>query len=163
MKNSEAKITTILGKGSVVHGDFTVPGSVRIDGCVEGDVNVKGQLIVGATGKVFGNVTAASVIVGGEVNGSVEAKEKVELVSTARLIGDIRTEIIVIDAKAVFQGRCDMNQDEDKTRKHAPKETKAGKKSAKVALQEALKEMEEESEEMDYLESVAANSEEFEA
>lgn len=144
MKKAETKISTIIGKGAVIDGDFAAAGSVRMDGVVEGNVKVTGQLLVGATGKIHGNIDAQAVVIGGEVNGSVKAPERAELTSTARVIGDIKTGVIVIDEKAVFQGKCDMNQEEAKPKKRPVRESRAGKKSAKDALKEALKEMEEE-------------------
>ncbi|MDE5679471.1 MAG: polymer-forming cytoskeletal protein, partial [Lachnospiraceae bacterium] len=54
MKKSETAITTIIGKDSVVEGDFRSGGSVRLDGTVEGNVTVEGNLIIGATGKIHG-------------------------------------------------------------------------------------------------------------
>lgn len=144
MKRAEAKITTIIGKDAVLEGDFMASGSIRLDGCVEGNVKVSGICIVGAAGKIHGNLEAYSTIIGGEVLGNVTVEERTELTGTARLIGDIRTNLIVIDEKAIFQGRCDMNQDETKIRKRPPRENRAAKKSAKDALKEALQEMEEE-------------------
>ena len=35
MKKSETAITTIIGKDSVVEGDFRSSGSVRLDGTIE--------------------------------------------------------------------------------------------------------------------------------
>lgn len=145
MKRAETKITTIIGKGCVLNGDFTAAGSVRLDGCVEGNVTVSGQLVLGATGKIRGNVEASAAVLGGEVNGNVKALERTELTSTARVIGDITTNLIVVDEKAIFQGRCDMNQEEAKPAKRRPvRENRAGRKSAKDALKEALREVEEE-------------------
>lgn len=143
-KNSENKITTIIGKDAVVDGDFNAAGSVRLDGVIEGNIKVGGHLLVGVTGKIHGDVEANSTAIGGEVLGNVVALAKTELTSTARVIGDIRTNVIVIDEKAVFQGRCDMNQEEVKPRRRPPRESKAGKRSAKEALRDALKAAEEE-------------------
>lgn len=142
MKKSETKIATIIGKDSVVEGDFRAAGSVRIDGVIEGNVTVSGNLVVGATGRINGNVEAASAMIGGEINGNVAVTEKTELTSSARVIGDIKTLLIVIDEKAVFQGKCDMNQEEGKARKRPTKVRGMGRKSAKDALREALKEAE---------------------
>lgn len=143
-KNAENKISTIIGKDVVVDGDFTAAGSVRLDGTVEGNVKVGGHLLVGVSGKIHGDLEAASTAIGGEILGNVTAPEKTELTSTARVIGDIRTNVIVIDEKAVFQGRCDMNQEEAKPRRRPPRENRAGKRSAKEALRDALKAAEEE-------------------
>lgn len=149
MKNkrnaAKLKINTILGAGTVFQGDFTSEGSVRVDGTVEGSIKVKGALIVGAKGKITGDVEAGSAVVGGEILGNVNAPEKIELTSSARVIGDMVTAVIVIDEKAVFQGKCDMNQDvPEAQKKPSAKAVRFGKKSAKAAIAEALKEVEEE-------------------
>ncbi len=145
-KNKELIITTLIGKGAECNGDFSAKGSARIDGCVNGNVAVTGTLIVGVTGSINGDITAQAAIIGGEVIGNVTASERTELTQTARLIGDINTEIIVIDEKAVFQGGCNMNRETaGKRPKPAAKVLRAGKRSAKEAIAEALKEVEEES------------------
>ena len=82
-------ITTILGRGTGIQGDFEVDGSARIDGEINGDVKVNGVLIRGAEGKKFGNVEADDAIIGGEVNGNVIAENKAELIKTAELLGEI--------------------------------------------------------------------------
>lgn len=144
-KNAEVKITTLLGKGAELTGDFNVQGSARIDGTINGDVTIKGTLIMGAGGVINGNVSAEAIIIGGEVQGSILAPEKAELTATARVIGDISTKIIVIDENAIFQGRCDMNQEvvDRKSRANHSKAIRNGRKSAKAAIEEALKEVEE--------------------
>lgn len=161
MKKADAKINTIIGKGTVITGDFTARCSVRLDGTIEGEVNVDGTLIVGAAGKINGSIEAASAIIGGEVYGDVNAPEKIEITSTAKVIGNLKTNIIVIDEKAIFQGGCDMNQEVAegaKPRKRIMRETRSGKKSAKDALKEALMEVEAENR-MESGETVAASAE----
>lgn len=146
-KEKQVKISTLIGKGSELIGDFSVKGSARIDGKITGNVNVSGTLLVGATGSINGNVSANAIVVGGEVLGDITAPEKTELTATARVLGDVATKVIVIDENAVFQGRCDMNQTEPERKaklKVASKTARAGKKSAKAAIAEALKEVEEE-------------------
>lgn len=145
MKHTDKKMTTMIGKNSVVGGNLTVEGAARVDGIVEGSAKVTGILIIGSCGKIQGDVEAHSVVIGGEVNGDVTVQEKTELTSTARVIGDIHTSVIVIDEKATFQGKCDMNIATGKSKKRTVKERKV-KKSAKDALKEALKEVSEENE-----------------
>lgn len=143
MKKKEIKITTLLGQGSEYIGDITAQGSIRVDAKVVGNITATGTLIVGATGSIEGNIEADAVLIGGEVLGNVVAIEKAELTATAKVLGDITTKVIVIDEKAVFQGKCDMNQEMPERRgKVSAKAVRAGKKSAKAALAEALKEVE---------------------
>jgi cytoskeletal protein CcmA (bactofilin family) len=145
-KNSEVKINTLLGSSSEMTGDFKSEGSVRIDGRINGNVTVTGVLIIGAAGTISGNVSAKSAIIGGEVLGDVTVAEKTELTATAKVIGDISTSVIVIDENAIFQGKCDMKQEIPETASRAAqvKAIRAGKKSAKAAIAEALKEVQEE-------------------
>lgn len=145
-KSKEIKISTLLGRGTELKGDFAAKGSARIDGKVEGNVIVTGCLIIGAGAVITGDVTAASILIGGEVMGNVIAPEKAELTTTARVLGDITTQVIVIDERAVFQGKCNMNQEvpAKKAKSNVAKAVRAGRKSAKAAIAEALKEVQEE-------------------
>lgn len=160
-KNTEVKISTLLGKDSECVGDFSAKGSVRLDGKITGDVTVTGTLIIGAAGSVSGNITAEAVVIGGEVLGNVTAPEKAELTETAKVLGDIATKVIVIDEHAVFQGKIDMNQEvPGKRNKPNIKAVRAGRKTAKAAIVEALKEVEEEAKREETVSGAAASEEE---
>ncbi len=155
----EIRITTIIGKGAECNGDFSAQGSVRIDGCVRGNVTVTDTLVIGTTGYIEGDISAKGVIIGGEVMGNVNAPERAELTANARVIGDICTSIIVVDEHAVFQGKCDMNQEVPGKRvKPGARAMRAGRKSAKAAIEEALKEVEAANKESVTTEAVAEDS-----
>ncbi len=111
MKNQKLNITTLIGKGAVMEGDFAAPGCVRIDGRINGNVNVEGTVVVGTCGEIKGNVKCAGLIVGGDIEGNIIAPERAELASTARVIGDIHTGNIIIDENAIFQGKCVMSEE----------------------------------------------------
>ena len=144
-KNADTKMSTLIGAGAELTGDFTLDGSARIDGKIGGNVTVTGNLILGAGSIVTGDVQAASVLIGGEVTGNITAPEKAELTASAKVLGDIATKVIVIDEHAVFQGKIDMNQTvpDRKGKARTAKAVRAGRKSAKAAIAEALKEVEE--------------------
>jgi cytoskeletal protein CcmA (bactofilin family) len=138
------KLTTILGNETEFQGNMQAVGSARVDGSINGNVKVTGSLVIGACGYVNGDIDAETVIIGGEVIGNVSATEKVELTSSAKVIGDISTKVIVIDGNAVFQGRCDMKQEvpeSGKKRQLPGKMMRTGRKSAKAAIEEALREV----------------------
>jgi len=145
-REKQVQINTLIGKDAELLGDFTAAGSVRIDGKVTGNVTISGTLIIGAGGSIDGSVSAEAVVVGGEVTGDIIAPKKAELTSTAKVLGDITTGVIVIDENAVFQGRCDMNQEipDKKLRARNAKAIRNGRKTAKAAIAEALKEVAEE-------------------
>lgn len=149
MKKAEkenVKISSIIGEGTVIDGDYSAKGAVRMDGAINGNVQVTGILIMGAAGKIRGDVTAASAVIGGELIGNLITENKVELTGSAKVIGDIKTNGIVIDENAIFQGRCDMNQEvpagTKSSGRRSSKAVREGRKSAKEAIEEALKEAE---------------------
>lgn len=142
MRKNETQISTIIGMNAECNGDFKAEGTIRVDGTVNGNVTVTDAVIVGASGCINGDINAKKVIIGGEVYGNLNVPEKVELTSTARVIGDITTNGLVIDEQAVFQGRCDMNQDAGKRPKPSRRELKEMQKEAKSAVSDALKNIE---------------------
>lgn len=155
MKSKEVRITTIIGQGAECNGNFSAGGSVRIDGTVNGDVTVTGALIVGSTGAINGDVSAQSAMIGGEIVGNVTVADKTELTGTAKVLGNISTTLIVIDEKAIFQGSCNMGQAASEMRKRpAGKEIRDGKRSAKAAIEEALREVEAANRESDQGDSI---------
>ncbi|MCI9337527.1 MAG: polymer-forming cytoskeletal protein [Lachnospiraceae bacterium] len=138
MRKNETQISTIIGMNAECAGDFMAEGAIRIDGTVNGNVTVSDTVIVGASGCINGDIDAKKVIIGGEVYGNLNVPEKVELTSTARVIGDITTNGLVIDEQAIFQGRCNMNQDASKRPKPNRREIKVMQKEAKAAVADAL-------------------------
>ena len=144
MRKKETQITTIIGIGAECNGDFKSESSIRIDGVINGNVIVANTVIVGASGIINGDINAKMVVIGGEVYGNLNVPEKVELTSTARVLGDITTSGLVIDEKAIFQGRCDMNQDAGKKPKPNNKALKADRKTSNSVVAEALRQADEE-------------------
>ncbi|HPI38385.1 MAG TPA: polymer-forming cytoskeletal protein [Ignavibacteriaceae bacterium] len=112
MKLSQSKTTeeiSIINKGVDVKGDLNSSGSIRIDGKITGNVFVTGDLILGSTGIVFGEVKGRNIVLGGKINGKVFASEKVILESGAELKGDLTAKILVVHEGALFEGNSRMN------------------------------------------------------
>jgi cytoskeletal protein CcmA (bactofilin family) len=106
--SSVERITTVLGVGLVWQGSLSGSGGVRIEGAFEGQIAIKGLLVVGETGKVTcDNVRAASVIVAGAVKGYISA-QKVEIRSTGRVWGDIVTTAFATEEGAFLRGQIRM-------------------------------------------------------
>lgn len=126
----DGKVTNIVCKGCVIGGDFTSPESTRIDGEVKGSVSVKGLLILGSDSVVNGDVTAEAAMIGGVVNGNITAPGKVQLAETAKVNGNIKTDVLVVDEHAFFQGQCDMKKDEEPAKEKKAKAKKTEEKPA---------------------------------
>jgi cytoskeletal protein CcmA (bactofilin family) len=66
-------------------------GGLRIEGAVEGDIALRGLLVIGESGRVTCHeLRANTVIVAGAVRGDITA-EKVEIRSTGRVWGNVVT------------------------------------------------------------------------
>ena len=102
------RITSVLGAGLVWQGSISGSGGVRVEGTFEGQIALKGLLVIGETGKVTcESVRAASVIVAGAVKGNISA-QKVEIRSTGRVWGDIVTTAFATEEGAFLRGQIRM-------------------------------------------------------
>jgi cytoskeletal protein CcmA (bactofilin family) len=105
---SVERITSVLGAGIIWQGSISGSGGVRIEGMFEGQIALKGLLVVGETGTVTcENVRAANVIVAGAIKGNIAA-QKVEIRSTGRVCGDIVTTAFATEEGAFLRGQIRM-------------------------------------------------------
>ena len=87
-----------------IKGDITFDTELVIDGKVEGDIMSPGKLIIGANGKVTGDIQAAFVTVQGKVEGDVHATERCGLEAGSNLQGNIEAPRLAVDENASFVG-----------------------------------------------------------
>ena len=105
-KNDVSESNSIIGEGSYFRGEFTLNGSLRIDGCYEGDNLEVDSLTVGNSRKVKSNIKTNSAIIEGIVVGNIEAKNRVMLMPTSRVLGEIRTPELIIQNGVILEGVC---------------------------------------------------------
>jgi cytoskeletal protein CcmA (bactofilin family) len=105
---SVERITSVLGAGIIWQGSIAGSGGVRVEGIFEGQIALKGLLVIGETGKVTcENVRAANVIVAGAVKGNITA-QKVEIRASGRVWGDIVTTAFATEEGAFLRGQIRM-------------------------------------------------------
>lgn len=102
----DISISTIIGAGSSFKGNLKVSGAVMIDGDLDGDLQTTGNIIVGETARIRGNISAKSAIVNGIVLGDISAPESIKLNASSAVIGNIATHKLQIANGVVFQGHC---------------------------------------------------------
>ncbi|PID57889.1 hypothetical protein CSB45_06395 [candidate division KSB3 bacterium] len=105
--NSSGGFTTI-GKGITIKGDLVGDEDVKIEGKVEGRVQLTQNLVVGQSGVVEANVQAENINIGGTVTGNIMAKNKVEIVASGTMLGDIKAPRVIVAEGAHFKGNVDM-------------------------------------------------------
>ena len=104
----ETSAINIITDGTLVKGDITATGDFRLDGTLQGNIQLNGKLVIGDSGVVNGNVLCQNANIIGTVNGNLSVKELLSLHSTARVRGDILINKLSIEPGAVFSGKCRM-------------------------------------------------------
>ena len=104
-------VTTLIGEGSHIEGHINSSSSAKIEGKLNGTVNVSETLIIGENGKVFGDINAKHLIVYGNVEGKVKSGF-LELKEKGNLKGDIIAETVLFEKGGIFNGNCEMNKSE---------------------------------------------------
>ena len=89
----QKRIDSLIGAGTVVQGNVTFTGGLRIDGTINGKVatadDAQGTLVISELAKVSGEVNVSHVVINGAVNGPVTATDYLELQAKARVNGDV--------------------------------------------------------------------------
>jgi cytoskeletal protein CcmA (bactofilin family) len=103
-----SKPETVVGANTRIVGSITTDGNMRIDGRVEGDIEVLGNLIVGETGQVVATIKAQNIHISGAVKGEIVAIEQLEISPTGKVWGDITTSALHIEPGGLFRGQSAM-------------------------------------------------------
>lgn len=104
------RVSSVLGTGIVWKGKLSGSGGLRIEGTFEGDINLRGLLVVGETGRVTSDVIQANtVIIAGAVRGNITA-EKIEIRATGRVWGDVVTAAFATEEGAFLRGQITMEE-----------------------------------------------------
>lgn len=97
----------VIGSSTRVRGRISGDGDLLVDGTVEGDVTLRGDLTVGEGASLTSTVDANSVTVRGEVEGDIRARGAVRVEAGGRVRGDVSGESFSLEEGAEFVGRVD--------------------------------------------------------
>ncbi|MEP7100756.1 MAG: polymer-forming cytoskeletal protein [Burkholderiales bacterium] len=107
-KKKQPPIRTLVGEGTVIHGELRFTEGLRIDGEVLGDVLAIGEgpsiLVISEKARVTGKVSGGHVIINGSVNGPIRSTELLELQPKAEIVGDVRYEVLEMHQGATIDG-----------------------------------------------------------
>ena len=91
-----------------IKGDISSQADFRIDGVLEGNLTTTGKVVIGASGKITGNVSCVQADIAGGFEGELEVAELLNLQETAKIEGQIYTQKLAISPGAVFNAKCSM-------------------------------------------------------
>ncbi len=104
-----SRIDGLVGAGTVVDGNITFTGGLRVDGKVCGNVVANGSqsstLVLSEQGCIEGAIRVSHAVINGTVEGPVHGSEYVELQPKAKVTGDVSYRTLEIQLGAIVQGR----------------------------------------------------------
>jgi cytoskeletal protein CcmA (bactofilin family) len=99
---------TIVAGSSRFDGTLSGSGDVRVEGRIDGRVEVSGHLMVAEGGNVTARSHARVITVAGSVRGDLTADDKIELSPSADVEGTLTAPRILIREGASFEGQVHM-------------------------------------------------------
>ena len=106
----ERKEQSFLQNGVRIEGVVHVEGDLRVEGQIDGTVNVKGVLMIGQSADTQGSINGGEVVIHGKVTGDVRAETRIQLSRGADVTGDLYCRSLVIEEGVVFEGRSHMGE-----------------------------------------------------
>ena len=104
----EPPSSTVIAAGATVTGTLRGDGIMQVEGTVEGEIDLKGAVIVTPTGLIKGPVTADVIRLAGRIEGVVTARERLLLQKTGSLEGDMTTPTLEGEDGGRLNGRSTM-------------------------------------------------------
>ena len=106
----QARVSSVLGQGIHWIGNLHGTGGVRIEGTMQGDIVIKGLVVIGETGKVIcPELKAETVVVAGTMQGNITC-QKLEIRSTGRVWGDVVAVSFSSEDGAFLRGQMRMEE-----------------------------------------------------
>lgn len=105
------RVDSVLGPGIQWQGKLSGTGGVRIDGTFEGEIAVRGIVVIGVEGRVVcERIQAVTVVVSGTLEGDVTA-QRVEITATGRVYGDVTSVSFSTEEGAFLRGKITMEDE----------------------------------------------------
>lgn len=104
-KISEPCLKSTITATTLITGEINGQGDLNLEGQLTGNVEIRGLLFVGKTGKFNGEATAENMIIEGRIEGQIRADAKIEIRSSGYIQGNIVCQQIVIAEGAFLDGK----------------------------------------------------------
>lgn len=102
----------VIGSGARIRGALRGREPLRIEGRVDGPIEIEGAVTVEAAGVVRGEVSATEIVVAGIVVGDLKARERLVLRPTAQVRGGLYAPKLVLEAGARVDGPLEVGRAE---------------------------------------------------
>ena len=108
-RNGESlKLDTLIGANTTLEGSVKTEESLTAEGLIRGDVEAKGEIVVGGSGKIEADIFADSVTMGGHIVGEITARRRLEITETGRVTGEAKAASITVKEGGKVDGSFRM-------------------------------------------------------
>lgn len=108
-------IESVISTGVEIKGEINSKGSLRIDGKVEGKLDILGDIVLGEKGYINGEIKTENIILAGKIEGNVYAKNRLEIAASGTLYGDITCNTLVVEEGGILEGKTKMTKINEKS------------------------------------------------
>lgn len=105
-----ANNASVIGRTTKVRGRVTGAVDLHVEGFVDGEIAVTGDVTVDAHGLVGASVQGRRLLVRGAVKGDLLGEEAVVLEDGARVVGDVRAPRVAIASGALVRGYVETGE-----------------------------------------------------
>ncbi len=105
-----ANTTTVIGRTARVRGRLTGEVDLEVQGFVEGEISVGGDVTVDSHGLVGASIRGRRLVVRGAVKGDLLGDEAILLEDGARVVGDVRAPRVAIAPGALVRGYVETGE-----------------------------------------------------
>jgi Integral membrane protein CcmA involved in cell shape determination len=99
---------TLIGQGTIAEGKILCEAGLRIEGEYRGDIECKGDVIIGESGIARSNIVANDVTLAGQLFGDVVTKGRLVITSSGQVTGNITAHSLIIQEGGKINGGCRM-------------------------------------------------------
>jgi cytoskeletal protein CcmA (bactofilin family) len=105
------RVDSVLSAGIAWQGQISGTGGLRIEGAFDGEIRLRGLVVIGEQGRVTcDQIQAVTLIVAGSVKGNITA-QRVEIGSSGRVWGDVVTSSFSAEEGAFLRGKITMEDE----------------------------------------------------
>lgn len=108
---SNMPIDTVIAEGITFKGDIFGDGAIRIDGKVEGNIELNKGIIIGENAETQGKLQADNIIVYGSHNGDLECKE-LYIMESGQINGNMLVNRFSVEMGGKYTGNLKMSDNE---------------------------------------------------
>jgi len=102
-KTTPVSSASIITPGTSIKGEIRCEGNILLNGEFEGSIVSQGEVVVGKSGRVSGEIQSAKLLVSGEFRGNYKG-EVIDIMPYGKVYGDVKVNNIIIEPNAVFEG-----------------------------------------------------------